>query len=142
MVRGSTITLEDFMAAIIDIAVTTLCDAARPGGYLQLDAADSPEWLRLAIAVPECLTARQRQRVVDAAERAVRPRLGAVAVATVNESLAAAVQFCGLPPFQPRRFMCGPPSQPLHDIHTWLCHFHRRMAFQFLVLLSLYYRLS
>ena len=107
LVRGSAVTLEDFVAAIIDTVVTTRCDAARPGGYLQLDAGDSPDWLRLAIAVPECLTGRQRQRVVDAAERAVRPRLGGVAVSTVNESLAAAVQFCSLPPFQPRRFMCA-----------------------------------
>jgi molecular chaperone DnaK (HSP70) len=107
LVRGSAITLEDFIAAILDIAVTALCDAARPGGYLQLETADSPEWLRLAIAVPECLTSRQRQRIVDAAERAVRPRLGEVAVTTVNESLAVAVQFCSLPPLQPRRFMFG-----------------------------------
>ena len=110
LVRDSSVTLEDFVVAILDIAVTALCDAARPGGYLQLDAGEDAQWLRLAIAVPECLTNRQRQRIADAAERAVRPRMGGVAVETVNESLAAAIQFCSLPPFQPRRFMFAPAS--------------------------------
>lgn len=106
--RTAGVTLAHFVAAILDIVAATLCDAARPGGYLQLEPGEEPEWLRLAISVPECLTPRQRQLVTDAAAAAVRPRLGAVAVSTVNEGLAVAVQFCSLPPFLPRRFMCAP----------------------------------
>jgi molecular chaperone DnaK (HSP70) len=104
--RGERVPVGRLIEEVMRVVCYQLMEASKPGGTLQLDASQKAVWCSVAIGVPECFSDAQRNVVDKAASSVVSELLGAsTQVFLVHETLAAAMQFVSLPPFQARTFM-------------------------------------
>ena len=105
--RGEKVAVSTMMEHVLRAVCSQLLDAAKPGGPLLLAEGDEPSWLSFVVGVPECFSAQQRELVEACAARVTGSLLGGgVKVVIVNDSLAAAMQYISLPPYDAdRRFM-------------------------------------
>ena len=106
LLRGERVPVARLIEEVMRVVCSQLIEASKPGGTLQLDASQNVAWVSVAIGVPECFSDEQRSVVNAAASAVVSELLGkSTQVKLVCETLAAALQFVSLPPFQARTFM-------------------------------------
>jgi len=105
LVKGSPVQITEVIGELVRVVCSTLQEAVAVGGVLQVADADVVTWENFAVAVPECLTAKQRSLISDAVRTGVADLGEELKLVLVNESLALAMQFCSIPPFCSKSFL-------------------------------------